>query len=372
MATVIHVTTVHPRRDVRIWVKECRSLAGNEGRNVVLAVADSLGDEQIEGVQVLDLGRLPVGRPGRMLMGSWRVFRCIRRLGADLVHVHDPELLPVCLVLRLRGHKVIYDAHEDMPRQILAKHWLPRFLRQPVASAIAIIEQLASAGLNGIVAATPSIARRFPAAKTVLIRNFPIIDEFANSISRPQQEREAAFAYIGAIADIRGAKEMVAAVAEFPAETQVRLKFAGNYSPPELRGELERMPGWKSVDSLGWLARQDVVDLLGRVRAGLVVLQPTPNYVEALPVKLFEYLAAGIPVVASDFPIWRQIVGEAACGLLVDPTNSKSIADAMRWILDHPDEADEMGRRGHELIARRCNWSTEFRRLDAFYEALGV
>jgi glycosyltransferase involved in cell wall biosynthesis len=206
----------------------------------------------------------------------------------------------------------------------------------------------------------------------VLIRNFPIIDEFASMNPSPQQERELAFAYIGVIADIRGAKEMVAAVAEFPAETQVRLKFAGNYSPPGLRGVLERMPGWKSVDSLGWLARQGIVDLLGRVRAGLVVLQPTPNYIESLPVKLFEYLAAGIPVVASDFPIWREIVEEAACGLLVDPTDAHAIADAMRWIIDHPDEAEEMGRRGAQLIASRYNWSMEFLKLDEFYETLDV
>ena len=372
MAVNVHLTTVHPRGDVRIWVKQCCSLAQRNHQELYLAVADSLGDEMVGAVRVLDVGRPPGGRAGRILIGSWRSFRLVRRLKADLVHFHDPELIPVCLLLSMLGHKVIYDVHEDTPRQVLAKQWLPGFLRRIVAVAVSISERIASRQLAGIVAATPAIAARFPPSKTVLVRNFPILEEFSNLQLIPQRERERAIAYIGVIAGIRGATQMINAVEQASDAGELRLKFAGNYSPPEVQIQLESLPGWRHVDSLGWLQREEIVRLLSEVRGGLVVLEPTRNYVDALPVKMFEYMAAGIPVIASDFPLWREIVEESGCGLLVDPADPASIAEALRWILEHHDEADAMGELGRRSVTFEYNWSNEAKKLLTFYDALGV
>jgi len=111
---------------------------------------------------------------------------------------------------------------------------------------------------------------------------------------------------------------------------------------------------------------------MARARAGLVLFQPLPNNVAGRPNKLFEYMSAGIPVIASDYPGWRAIVDGARCGLLVDPQSPGAIADAMQWILDHPDEAEAMGRRGYEAIRDRYSWDREAEKLMALYSKLGA
>jgi glycosyltransferase involved in cell wall biosynthesis len=149
-----------------------------------------------------------------------------------------------------------------------------------------------------------------------------------------------------------------------------RLAWAGPFAPAAFETHLRNLPGWAKVDYRGKLDRPDVAELLGRSRAGLVVFQPAPNHMEAQPNKLFEYMAAGLPVIASDFPLWRNIVTGAGCGLLVDPLSPPAIANAITWILDHPDEAEAMGRRGQHAVSSTYAWDREAEKLVALYTKL--
>jgi glycosyltransferase involved in cell wall biosynthesis len=148
------------------------------------------------------------------------------------------------------------------------------------------------------------------------------------------------------------------------------MMLAGPFSPEELRTELMRLPGWARVKYLRVLDRPSVANLLSRVRLGLLVLRPEPNFCNAMPIKLFEYMAAGIPVIASDFPLWRQIIGEAGCGLLVDPQDPQAIARALEYLLSHDAESEAMGRRGRQAASELYNWNSEERVLLKFYSEL--
>jgi glycosyltransferase involved in cell wall biosynthesis len=236
---------------------------------------------------------------------------------------------------------------------------------------IQVLENTAARLMTGLVTATPVIGRRFERINrnTVVVSNFPIMHELAPVARRPWEERSCAAAYIGGVAVERGARELLAAInlIQLP---DARLKLAGWFSDPALQPELEKAAGWQRVEWHGLLDRTQIAELLGSVRLGLVVLHPEDNFVVSQPVKLFEYMAAGIPVVLSDFPLWRSMIEEEGCGLLVDPLDPLAIADAMTYLLTHDDVAKAMGQRGRASIERRFNWNAEERKLLDFYSQL--
>lgn len=364
---IVHLSTVHPAQDVRILYKEALSLAVNNFEVVLAAQCKARGS--LEEIKILCLPP-PKNRFLRFFGSAYRIYMLSLRERADVYHFHDPELIPVGLLLRVMGKKVVYDVHEDLPRQILSKHWIPSMLRGLVSKTAAITEWIAAKFMSGIVAATPAIAKRFPAHKTVVVQNFPLLSEFEDVDGIPYHERPMQIAYIGGITSIRGAEEMVRAMEYLPEKLRARLAMAGTFSPPELQMELQSLPGWQRVDYMGWLNRQSVSQVLKRVRVGLVVLHPTPNYLDSYPVKLFEYMASGIPVVASNFPLWREIVEGEGCGLTVDPRDPKAIAGAIQWLLEHPKEAEEMGKRGRRAVLEKYNWNREAEKLLDFYRKL--
>jgi len=313
---------------------------------------------------------MPTNRRQRMTRTVQQVYRAAVAERADLYHFHDPELIPVGLALKARGAKVVYDVHEDVPKQKRAELWIPRGTRWLVGHAAGCLEMLAARVLDGIVAATPQIARRFPPAKTVVVRNCPILDEFTNVGRIPHSQRKCKALYVGLIAPQRGATNMIDAIAQLPDHLGAELVMGGTFSSPTLRTELGQRSGWQRVCYEGWCSRDKVAQLTSEARLGLVTLLPTAAYREALATKLLEYMAAGLPVVASDFPGWRWIVQKADCGLLVDPTRSSAIAQAMYWLFTHPDEAEAMGRRGRLAVTQEFDWRMEADKLLACYERI--
>lgn len=367
MTTIAHLTSVHVPFDIRIFHKECKTLAAAGYDVVLIAPHQELpATAEVDGVRLRPVPRAR-GRRERMTRTVLQVYRAALRENADLYHFHDPEMMPVGFMLKLRGKKVIYDVHEDMPRQILTRHWIPRAMRGPTARVVAAIEAAGALIWDGIVAVTPTIAKRFPERKRVLVQNFPMPAELDRTEPVPYRERQPLVVYAGRIEGVRGAREMVAAMGALPDHVDARLALAGVFEPASLEDELRDASGWDRVDALGWLTRPEIADLLGRARIGLVLLHPVDNYIEAQPNKLFEYMAAGIPVVASDFPSWRAIVEGAGCGLLVDPLDPDGIARAIEWLLSHPTEAAAMGQRGREAVHRRYTWDAEGARLVDFY-----
>jgi glycosyltransferase involved in cell wall biosynthesis len=274
--------------------------------------------------------------------------------------------------LRLSGARVVYDVHEDVPKQLLSKPWLPKAARAPLSRLIAGLQYLLTRGCyNAIVAATPSIATQFPTRMTEIVQNFPLLGELGSSTrdSVPMRDRPPEVLYVGAISRIRGVIENVTA-AGLLENKDARLILAGTFDAPGLEEEARALPGWSRVDYLGHQPRQAVAARMARARAGIVLFLPEPNHVEAQPNKMFEYMSAGLPVIASDFPLWRQIIDGAGCGIVVDPEDPVAIAKAIDWILTHPDEAEAMGKRGQQAVQEVYNWQAEEKKLLALYERI--
>jgi glycosyltransferase involved in cell wall biosynthesis len=364
---VVHVTTVHPRDDIRIFRKECVSLA-KAGYPVVQVVGDGQGAAVTDGVRIVDLGARPRGRLARIRRQPEAALAEVQRLDPAIVHFHDPELLPLGVALARRGVRVVYDAHEDVPRQILTKQWIPVLLRPLVARLFEAYENRQVRQLSAVVAATPHIAERFAtvARRSVNVSNFPFLGELAPLAAAVTRER--AVCYVGGLMRTRGLLQMVRAVSRVP---DLRFIVCGSFEDAAFEAELRAEPGWAAcVEYRGLIGRDAVRDVMARASAGLVTLPPLPSYRDSLPIKMFEYMSAGLPVVASDFPLWRDIVERRGCGLCVDPLDVDAVAAALRCVVDDAALSTQMGRRGIEAVHAHYNWPIAERQLLALYHEL--
>lgn len=365
---VVHLTTVHLRNDIRILLKECTALT-QAGYDVHLVVADGLGDAVLEGVPVYDVGAKPKSRIKRMWLQPKKAEKKIRELNPSIVHFHDPELLPLGVKLAKKGICVIYDAHEDVPRQNLTKEYIPAIIRPLVALLFEFYENRAIKKLFGVVAATPHIERRFiEQGRTVVnVNNYPILDELVDLNLGEKKTRKKQICYIGAISRLRGVLELIQAL---PLVPEVRLTLCGNFSGDDFENELRNEIGWSQVDYLGQVDRAAVRQVMGNSFAGVVTFLSAPNHVDAQPNKLFEYMSANLPVVGSHFPLWKKIIVDTGCGVCVDPSSPKAIAHAIHMLLSDPDKVEQMGQAGRDAVLNKYNWSIESKKLITFYDTL--
>jgi glycosyltransferase involved in cell wall biosynthesis len=368
MTRVAHITSAHPPGDVRILVRECAGLAA-AGYDVEL-VARGEGEREERGVRILGV-RVPAGRLGRMTVGAWRCFGRARAEHPDVYHIHDPELLLPALFARMGGAIVVYDIHENLPQQVLSKYWIPGFLRRPAAWLADRVERGLARAMSACVLAVPVQQERFSRVRrSALVQNFPETVEFASIPLREHDEETVELVYLGSLSAIRGAEEMVDALPLVAEHTPVRLTIAGRFWPEDLASRLAERPGWAHVRDLGWIDRTRTLELLGESFAGLVVFHPVPNHLQSSTTKLYEYVMAGLPVVASDFPQWRWVAEEAGCGVLVDPLSPADIARGVLELAADRHRAFEMATSGRRIAVERYSWESQLESLLGLYRDL--
>jgi len=361
---VAHVTSVHGALDSRIYYRECRSLV-RAGYDVTI-VAPGAGDRTADGVRIKAV-RQPKNRFQRMFVTAPAAVRVALRERAELYHLHDPELVPWGLALRMLGCRVVFDSHEDVPKDIELKTWIPRPLRRAASFAAAKFFQLTSRLLDATVVAVPSIAEGMGGRRVLTIYNYPVLEDLESMMLRPWSERSRAAIYFGSITEHRGLREMVSAMTIPDMPDGARLTLAGSFDDAAVFASAQTLPGWERTDFVGWQEGRALWELVGDAKVGLVTLHPTLTFPDGMPTKLFEYMALGLPVVASDFPAWRDIVSSCSCGILVNPLDPTAIGRAIAWLLRNPDDAAAMGERGRDAALRNYQWRTEATKLAALY-----
>ena len=366
---VAHLTSVHSASDGRIAQKECATLAA-AGYDVVV-VAPGASRQLPPNVRHHAVP-MPRNRLERFTKTIWQVFRAAIDERADVYHFHDPELIPVGIALRAMGSRVIFDVHEDVPLDIKTKPWIPVFLRPGVSTVASWVLRAAQRWFTAIVPATPSIAQSFTHPLTIVVRNYPRLGELTTpQIETPFSSRPLTAIYMGSITPLRGIEEMVRAMAEPEMPADARLVLAGEFEDETLRSQVQRLPGWSRVQALGQLQRQALAKAMADTRMGLLLLLPAPNHDHAMPTKFFEYMEAGLPVIASKFLMaYRGIVDEHDCGVLVDPRDPAEIAAAMCRLFVAPSTAQAMGRRGRAALLGRYEWNTEANSLIRLYREI--
>ncbi len=362
-----HLTTVHGRYDIRIFVKQCKSLAKQDYFNVALVVADGKGNEVKDNISIYDIGK-PIGRVNRILKSTKKLYKKALQLNSEVYHLHDPELIPMGLKLKKKGKKVIFDAHEDFPKQLRSKPYLNGILKRILPVVLKSYEKYAFKKFDYLVGATPYITHKLKQinSNSININNFPIIGELDENTAWEAKKNE--ISYIGGISTIRGIHQIIDAMSYV--STEVKLNLAGPFSETGLLEKVKQRPGWKKVTYHGVLDRTQVSGILSHSKAGLVTFLNAPNHTDAQPNKMFEYMSVGIPVITSDFPLWKKIVEGNHCGVTVNPENPEEIANAIDKILSDDKLAHQMGKNGKAAVAGKYNWKKEEVKLIEMYNQI--
>lgn len=357
---ICHLTSVHHDGDIRIFHKMAKTMASEFEVHIVVPNTHTRIQD---GVHIHSFEANTTQRRTRMRQTVDRVLKEALGVNADIYQLHDPELLRLVKPLQATGAKVIFDSHEDVPKQIMDKYWIPWLFRKLISLVYTLYEKRKSRQLDGIISVTPSICARFRKAnpKVVLIQNFPLPDEFPQpnwSLKKANQ-----FCYIGGLYASRGIKEVVLAMKEIDAH----LHIAGSFDDPILQAELEASSAWKKVTFYGQVDRTQIQEILQKSTVGIVTLHPTPSYKEAYPIKMFEYMAAGCAVLASDFPLYKLLLQEETCGRFVDPEDVQEIAQAINDFISNSTQTLAMGQAARKRFENQYNWQQEALKLRDFY-----
>ena len=360
---ILHITTAHKNDDVRIFHKEVLSLK-KKGFNVSL-IAQGQKDEIVNGVNIYHVP-CSKNRVDRFLFTNIRILFRIIKINPKICHFHDPDFILGAFFLRLLGKKIIYDVHEDVPKQIMSKYWIPKILRKLISISFNIFEKIISnIFFSSIVVATPDIAKNFSNKKTITVMNYPVLDKFHSDINFNQKENS--IIYIGSISESRGIKELLLAFKNIN-DDKINLYIAGNFENKIIEEEvMKQIDDVQNIIYLGFLNWDDIIKYLSKSKIGIVTLHPIENYITSYPIKLFEYMAMELAVIGSNFPLWEDIIVSNECGLVVDPLQPKEIAQAINDLINDPDKIDFFGSNGKKNVFEKFNWKIEEKKLIKLY-----
>lgn len=369
----VFIMTSHPWNDPRVFYKQALSLA-QKYRVELHAPGDGIPFIK-EGVKVFPLPRYSrrYYRPVNWLRLLYRGFRT----RAEIIHLHDPELLPVGYILKkFTGKKIIYDVHEDFAATLETKSWLPACSRIFMSRILGRVEKWFARRVNVLVLAEAYYRELFIDDKVqkVGIYNYPLIN-LAPGNTKTGTDPVFKLVYAGGITKPRGAVQMIRVLKLVNWHNRdYRLILIGHCQPPALKEELLALAAEMGVADkvffAGLIPLTEVYEYYSTADIGLALLHPEKNYVRSLATKIFEYMSAGLPILASDFPDWTGLVEGNCCGYNVNPLDEQVIARRLEELLNNLDLCREMGLNGYQAFISKYNWRLEEMKLWSLYEKL--
>jgi glycosyltransferase involved in cell wall biosynthesis len=327
---------------------------------------------QREGVEFVALQK--TGGRMQSLLSSGSLLPILLRQRATIYHFQDPQLLPVALALKIiLSKRIIYDAYEDFPSMVRNKRSIPRMMRPLLSKMIAGLERLAANCFDGVMTADPFTLRRLARAgksRKLVFFNFPNLDFFPPPKDTP---KKFDLVYRGGISARAGSWILLDAMRLLADRGKMpTLLFIGYFDDSSferaLLGRIHSLGLAANVEFRGRMDHEDMARALSEARIGVSPLQDTAKFRLNIPVKIFEYWACGLPVVASDLPPIRPFFRNVPAGILYQPASAAELAQSIGWLLDHPQIAARMGKQGRSAVTQRFNNEGEVRRLRHFVE----
>lgn len=372
MKKLCHVTSAHDRYDTRIFQKECKTLS-KSGYQVYLIVNDDISDEEIDGVKIVSTNIQPKSRFERFFKTKKKMLQIALQIDADIYHFHDPDLIGFAWKLKKRKQniKIVFDSHEDIPAQILEKEWMPSIFRKFISNCFQKYQEVFLKHFDYLIGVTPHVVNKLKKInnKTEMITNFPVFEEESDSISENNNVPNNILCFAGGIQEQWNHQRILSVLKDVDAE--YLLCGSGDESYIE---KLKTYPEWSKVKYMGKISFEEVGKIYIKSSVGMAILSysPNTNYEKGTlgNTKIFEYMQAGLPVICSDFELWKEIVEKNNCGICVNPTDVQEIKKAVIYLLQNPTIRKKMGQNGRKLVREKLNWNVESSKLATIYTNL--
>lgn len=378
MVDILIISSVHSKSDIRVVKKELATLVDAYGPNVKYCCFEKSVDKDLDDTTYLSNSILVKkdairNRFIRMLVRPIRLAKLIVSERPQILHFHDPELLPLAAIASLFGIAVIYDAHENISKQILSKPYLGKHSRLYISRIINFFEKVCVRRMH-VIAATTEIADQLDkcALSAVVVRNRPLryeldlVDSFKSH--RKSDNSKFEIFYAGAISEIRGIKTILSALELLGDEFQLNL--LGRFNTEELYLTCQKARGWEKVKYYGQLSRTEMYEVSSRSDIALTLFHPVPNHLDALPNKIFEYFAAQKPVLISDFPYWRLEFAAYHGVYYTNPLSPEDIAFNIELLYNKRGQLRAEGLKNRNALYASETWENEAQTLLQLYSRI--
>ncbi len=366
---VCHVCNGHLATDGRVFEKECVSLA-DKGYEVHLIASSERKQTYVEHGVVIHPVPIPSSRKDRFSR-CCKIARIAKSVAADLYHVHEPDLLIPVLFLVL-PKPTIWDAHEPYWLYLAHRPWIPEPFSRIVSGIWNVVERLAVKKCSAVVTVTEQIAEHYQSMydNVVVLHNYPLLSRIIDN--RAHGNRNDICVYTGSITHSHGLAQAIRALGLLKSRgIVVMLKIAGYPGNSSIIGELHALAEANRISEqfvyLGALSRLETSELQRQSTIGLNLSLPHPGTDLGLPTKMFEFLAAGLPIIYSAVPHWEAVFGGCQVGISVDPSSPHQIASAIEELVMDREVAHKLGSNGIELLRKKLNWNAEWPKLERLY-----
>lgn len=348
-----------------------------EGRTLLKAGYDVciLGlyrkDEIMNGIKLIGV-KPPNRRLTRFLITNFNIFIRALKEKADIYHFHDLDFVPWAALLKIfRRSRVIYDIHEAYPEYMLIKSYLPMAFRRIISTLVYVMEHIVVTFYDAIVPNDNYVAEEFRHENNVVIFNFPTMDFFKDG-QQPFQNRKYDLFYHGTLPKYHF-EAMMNIAERLNSENIKTIWGIVTHDKSVLswaRQEIEKRKLQSNFVFLPYVDYLNVSEYLNNVKIGIIPLPPFKKFLKNIPLKMFEFMGCGLPIVLSDLPPSRQFIYGENCAIAVEPDNIDEYVKGIKLLLNKPERAIEMGNNGKRLVFEKYNWSVEEKKLLRLYEKL--
>lgn len=357
---VCHITSGHSRYDARIFRKQCRTLVQN-GIETVLVCCDGKDAESRDGIQIVSYSDHSLSKKERfkLLFVNQTFLRYLLSLNADIYQFHELELLEVGRLLKKNGRKVIFDSHENWKEHITGL--LPNvFLMQRIFSCFFdLYYKYVLKKFDAIFSVSPNMVSELSKynANVYFVSNYPIISN-ADEFIRPSFDTNT-FVYAGTVYEFSNQQNITKAIQKIDSYSTSYLVI-GNIDD-KLKEKMLSLDNSHKLSFVSWVVPEDLRKRMSQCLAGVVLFDYIPlccnREGQMGSNKIFEYMQIGLPVICTDFLLWKKlIIDKYDCGIYVSPNNLDEITRAMRFLIENKSEARRMGENGRLAVLNEFNW----------------